>query len=362
MRDVQQRVKRLRKAAQSQKGLTPEQRQSMLRAAHNLPRLEERRRARRIQNSVKPPMGGSVAWKQAAATINELFQAAIRADKFGELDTMIAQVCALTRFAPWNAFLIAVQRPGALAVATPRDWAENYQRAVIPGARPIVILQPFGPVAFLYELKDTIGKAHPRLDDADPFAVKQSGPVLIAGEDVGLMASALLRRDRIQVRWEELGGAKAGSALRLRDTDKANVTLGNEGAIAFLIRLAHWQSPPMSLVTLFHELAHIYCGHIGTPMVVDPKTGRPRPSKWDDRRGELSLGQREFEAECTAYMVASRIGLETKSAEYLASYICKDDADAISVAHIVFAMSRIENLSPKRLLPNRRQIYQRRND
>ena len=302
------------------------------------------------------PMKENTGWEGAAATIDELFHAALRADKYSELDALIGQVCALRRFAPWNAFLIAAQRPGALAVASPREWKREFRRKVIPGARPIVILQPFGPVAFVYELKDTVGEADPRLEAADPFAVKETGPIRISKNDVGAIASRSLREYRIEIRYDDLGGASAGSALGLEKLSKAEVTLGAERHVAFLIRLAHWQSPPASLMTLFHELGHIYCGHQGAPLVHDPKSGKDRLPKWRGREGFLNKGQREFEAEATAYIVARRIRLETKSAEYLASYVNKEDADGISVFAIVNAASRIENLLPRRLVPNRRQI------
>ncbi len=77
-------------------------------------------------------MQENTGWEGAAATIDELFQAALRADKYSELDALIGQVCSLRRFAPWNAFLIAAQRPGALAVASPREWEREFRRKVIP--------------------------------------------------------------------------------------------------------------------------------------------------------------------------------------------------------------------------------------
>lgn len=211
-------------------------------------------------------------------------------------------------------------------------------------------------MAFVYELKDTVGKADPRLEAADPFAVKESGPIRISNKDIEAVASKLLREDHIEVRYEDLGGASAGSALGLQEPSKAEVTLGADRSVAFLVRLAHWQSPPASLMTLFHELGHIYCGHQGAPLVHDPKSGKDRLPKWRDRKGVLSKGQREFEAEATTYIVARRIELETKSAEYLASYVNKEDADCISVFAIVNAASRIENLLPRRLVPNRWKI------
>src|SRR5207248_2515192 len=51
----------------------------------------------------------------------------------------------------FNAMLIRVQRPGALAVASRRRWQE-FGRIVAPDAVPIVILQPFGPVQFVYDV------------------------------------------------------------------------------------------------------------------------------------------------------------------------------------------------------------------
>src|SRR5258708_974147 len=51
--------------------------------------------------------------------------------------------------------------------------------------------------------------------------------------------------------------------------------------------------------TLVHELAHLYCGHLGTP------NGR----WWPDRQ-DLSQGVREFEAESVSYLVCTRRGIK----------------------------------------------------
>lgn len=62
--------------------------------------------------------------------------------------------------------------------------------------------------------------------------------------------------------------------------------------------------------TLVHELAHLYCGHLGTP------NGR----WWPDRQN-LPEAVREFEAESVSYLVCIRLGIETASDEYLAGYV-----------------------------------------
>src|SRR5207248_2429484 len=49
---------------------------------------------------------------------------------------------------------------------------------------------------------------------------------------------------------------------------------------------------------LVHELAHLYCGHLGTP----------NDKWWPDRRG-LPHVAREFEAESVCFLVCERLGI-----------------------------------------------------
>jgi hypothetical protein len=74
----------------------------------------------------------------------------------------------MSNLSVYNAMLVRVQRPGAAAVATEKKW-NSIQRNVKPGAIPIVILRPFGPVSFLYEVADTDGFPLPG-EHANPFA------------------------------------------------------------------------------------------------------------------------------------------------------------------------------------------------
>ena len=62
--------------------------------------------------------------------------------------------------------------------------------------------------------------------------------------------------------------------------------------------------------TLIHELAPLYCGHLGTPN-----------ARWWPDRQNLSHAVREFEAESVSYLVCTRLGIDTASDEYLAGYV-----------------------------------------
>src|SRR5882724_7955677 len=56
-------------------------------------------------------------------------------------------VVRLRNFAPFNAMLLQVQKPGLSYAASARDWRERFGRRPKEGACPLVILWPFGPVS-----------------------------------------------------------------------------------------------------------------------------------------------------------------------------------------------------------------------
>lgn len=62
---------------------------------------------------------------------------------------------------PFNAMLLQIQKPGLTFAATLHDWQVRYRRYINEGTRPLVILWPFGPVAFVYDVADTDGEPLP---------------------------------------------------------------------------------------------------------------------------------------------------------------------------------------------------------
>ncbi len=71
-------------------------------------------------------------------------------------------VVRLRNFAPFNAMLLQMQKPGLRFAASPDDWRERFGRKPKEHARPLLILWPFGPVALVYDLMDTEGQDLPR--------------------------------------------------------------------------------------------------------------------------------------------------------------------------------------------------------
>jgi hypothetical protein len=54
-------------------------------------------------------------------------------------------VVRLRNFAPFNALLLQVQKPGLTYAASAADWRIRFGRKPKEGARPLLILWPFAP-------------------------------------------------------------------------------------------------------------------------------------------------------------------------------------------------------------------------
>jgi len=91
--------------------------------------------------------------------------------------------------------------------------------------------------------------------------------------------------------------------------------------------------------TMVHELAHLYCGHLGTP----------NKKWWPDRRG-LAEVVKEFEAESVTYLLCKRLGIDNPSDQYLAGYMNQDQkVPPISLECIMKAAGLIEKMGQERL-------------
>lgn len=78
--------------------------------------------------------------------------------------TLLAFVIRLRNVAPFNAMLLQLQKPGLTYAASAHDWKACFNRAVKEDARPLLILWPFGPVATVYDVLDTVDLRNPQQD------------------------------------------------------------------------------------------------------------------------------------------------------------------------------------------------------
>jgi len=91
----------------------------------------------------------------ARRALDELFRLAGEYRTTSEYRKLLDFVGRFRFYSPYNAMLVHIQMPGAEYVAPPHRWLRAYGRHIKAGARPIVILQPMGPVMFVYDVSDT---------------------------------------------------------------------------------------------------------------------------------------------------------------------------------------------------------------
>ncbi len=211
---------------------------------------------------------------------------------------LLGFVSRLRNFAPFNAMLLQIQRPGLTYAASEYDWRTRFNRTIKEDARPLLILWPFGPVAFVYDKVDTEGDELPA-DVAQSFHAM--GPMTEA--DIQKAIRGLANRG-INVKLIDSGDANAGKIeAKRRSTAKKERP-------DYQIRLNKHHDSNVQFVTLVHELGHLYLGHLG-------------PDKYlsIDQRLKIDHQQRELEAESLAYLVCKRRGVQSKSESYLADYV-----------------------------------------
>ena len=136
-----------------------------------------------------------------------------------------------------------------------------------------------------------------------------------------------------QISWAEPGATVRFLVRQLPEPEFCDIKVRCE----LLLNAKH--SPEAKYATLAHELAHLYCGHLGTPN-----------RKWWPSRCGLSKEVEEFEAESVAFLVCSRLGIENPSAEYLSGYV-KDHKNTppISLDCVLKSAGLIEQMGQGRL-------------
>lgn len=270
--------------------------------------------------------------------LGRLFQRSQRLRQVDHYRAFLDFIARLSHYSPYNSALLHVQRPGAMYFATENQWRSRFGRHVKPEARPCVILQPFGPILFVFAAEDTTPG-----DDGAEIPERITEPFAVEGR----LGRATWRRvvahcedaERVKVTFHpEWPAHRAGSmapngqrfdapsrythVARLRGPD---TTASDEHsrpepprqarAPGSLVNGAGACGGPVSsgvetaeeqYAVFAHEMAHLFCGHLGST-----------ETDWWPSRPSLSHAQCEIEAESVAYLVCRRAGLHSLSERYL---------------------------------------------
>ncbi|MBU5635901.1 hypothetical protein KOM00_04065 [Geomonas sp. Red69] len=243
--------------------------------------------------------------------------------------------------APYNALLVKQQRSSATLVIPEERWRSKYGRNLRPGVQPIVIMKIFGPVEFVYDIKDIEGIEENPIPGYKPnLPTEEICRALFPTEGdlrgiEGLYDDVVraCRRQRLQLEEYPLGITLSGR-VRVKDarflTPRKGIKAENR-LINYVLQVNSTHPLEIRFAALVHELAHIFCGHL---------------DEFQDgifKRKELS--DQELEAEAVSYLFCYRHGFRPKSEQYLASYLIEGRTPSVAgFGPIIDALKKIEDM------------------
>ena len=242
---------------------------------------------------------------------------AVESGAASSVEDLLDQVAAIPGRKLFNALLAVLQMPHATMLCSAADWGGRWGRRVKPEERPLVLLFPFGPVEFVFDVSQTeaTDRSRPLPIDASPFAMDGWSD---AREIVARLISSA-EEIGVRVVTARQGTALAGKIRRVHGSD--TMRLPSEGgseerrqvSVRWIVALNVSHSPTEQLATLAHELGHLFCGHVGAD----------QGDLWPNR-DVRQHAPREFEAESVARLVFRRIAPGLELPPYLDHIIARD--------------------------------------
>jgi len=270
------------------------------------------------------------------AALNQLFCRSARYRRADEYKRFLDFVGKFPRYSPYNAALLHVQNPGVSFTATGRQWLERFDRVPEPGARPYVILQPFGPVLFVYDLPDT----EPRSEEAEEPPEKVADPFAVKGalsEDTWTQTLQNCReKEKVAVRRSRNLHRRHGGRV---DGRPFQASAQNPGDCLYRVLLNENLGMEQQYGALAHELGHLFCGHLSAD-----------DGAWWDECSGIDKPQKEIEAESVAYLACRRAGLHSISERYLHWHADRDASSStgllppVRVRKVLDAVGYIESM------------------
>lgn len=237
-------------------------------------------------------------------TLDALFKRAYMYKNSEEYVRFVNFISRFNHYSRFNTMLVYAQNRAVTFFGGEAYWRKKFNRTVKEDARPYVIMAPGGPVMMVYDIFETEGSQSPEqlLEDGigrKPFEV------------IGAFNSYTLHN---AIEKSQMLGIKVKSRP-LSYFNGGFITTIFSGKLE--INLNQNATYPEQMSILLHELAHLFLGHTGHEVLYP--IDKPKAINLLTRK--LSKNAEELEAETVSYLIMQKLGLETRSAEYIASYI-----------------------------------------
>ncbi|MEV5430511.1 RNA-directed DNA polymerase [Streptomyces sp. NPDC052701] len=274
----------------------------------------------------------------AKESIDDLVRGAQRYRSSSDYLQMLEFVGRFKRYAPFNAMVVHIQKPGARYVLSSSEWESKYRRVLKPGAQPLLIFQPRGPYMLVYDVGDTEA-----LPGALPLPKGITAPVSVssrAGEKevakVWHHTETNLAPLGIRLTLVDHGASSCGRTYRSRSGSSVKRPGSRPGGrpetYQTLFEIEINRNLPLldRYATLAHELGHLFCGHLGAgPGDTWPdRCSRPL----SDEEALKIRARNEVEAESIAYMVLKRLDPDVRMGDYITGHLGSDQQVPETVA------------------------------
>jgi hypothetical protein len=191
---------------------------------------------------------------RAQGQIRQLIKQALESPTADGLDQFLTFATRFRRLAVWNARMAYIQRPGARVIASDYEWSRA-GRGVLPDAVPIIILWPFSPIRFVYELADT-GPPIDRESFKDPFAVKgefKKGTLFKLAANLKKQKKFKIEIEPRRQGFSYAGSAAGQGALPLTGADVLIGEFAHENAKTSEVRRTYPRSGSQSMIGSIHQ-------------------------------------------------------------------------------------------------------------
>jgi hypothetical protein len=241
-------------------------------------------------------------------TLDALFKRAYIYRNSNEFVRFINFINKFNHYSRYNTMLVYAQNKAVTFFGGAAYWRKRFERTIKEEARPYVIMAPGGPVMMVYDIFETEG-------ELSPEQLLESGLGRRPFEVLGLFGDYNFHNALTQAQ-------NLGIQVKLRPLSFFNggyVTTIYSGKLEISLNQSATEAEQFGV--LLHELAHLFLGHTGHENLYE--LDKPRSIKLPIRK--LSKSAEELEAETVSYLVMYKLGLDTRSAEYIAGYINSEE-------------------------------------
>jgi Zn-dependent peptidase ImmA (M78 family) len=253
--------------------------------------------------------------KNELSELNKFFYKAIQDNASGFFN-ILNRISNIKNQSFYNSWLLLQQNPNISNIFTKEEW-EKYGHKIKDDARPYIVLRPFGPVDFVYDVEDTEREI---LFDAE-FTYKG----FIENETLNNLIKSTTRNN-IYLNFEQMAIDHKGSAF-LNENNHYSINLNSNN------------TDEESFLVLSHELSHILLGHFGG--IYDKSMIKNKKS--------LPENIKEIEAHSVSLLIALRFNISSNYEIILNKYLdnSSESLKRINLDDIFTVANKIQKMSEK---------------